>query len=486
MSSRSGALKGSQEPRFALSPAASWSEADDAAFLAASYGLTPDPWQHLVLESWLGRNGSSKWAASRCGLAVPRQNGKNGVAEIRELYGMVALGEKFLHTAHEVKTARKAFLRLKFFFGEKANDPAARFPELNALVESVRSANGQEAIFLRNGASAEFVARTQGSGRGFTVDVLVLDEAQELTEEQLEALQSTISSAPLGNPQTIMVGTPPRSLARGDAFLRMRSLGVEGKNRRLSWHEWSVKGNVDHSDRKCWAEANPSLGGRLHLSVVLDEFDGLSRDGFMRERLGVWPDPDDLASVFPAGAWLKRLDAGAERPDRVAIAVDTAPDGSATGIGYCGRSAGLFAVDVDYTRDHQRVVARVVERYAALHGVGPVVLCGRGAVAYRDDLEAAGLTTLTMSLTDNIAACAQFYASVVGGEESAPDLVHRGSGPLDAAVAGAVQKETPDGWHWNRRGPVDISPLVAVTGARWALARSTVDLSDEELLMSFW
>jgi hypothetical protein len=70
------------------------------------------------------------------------------VIEIRELFGMVELGEKFLHTAHEVKTARKAFKRLKHFFGDKANDPNAKFPELNALVVEIRSTNGQEAILL--------------------------------------------------------------------------------------------------------------------------------------------------------------------------------------------------------------------------------------------------------------------------------------------------------------------------------------------------
>jgi hypothetical protein len=65
---------------------------------------------------------------------VPRQNGKNALIEVRELFGMVGRGEKFLHTAHEVKTARKAFKRLQHFFGTKPDDPGAKFPELNALV----------------------------------------------------------------------------------------------------------------------------------------------------------------------------------------------------------------------------------------------------------------------------------------------------------------------------------------------------------------
>src|SRR5688572_20060897 len=108
MSSSVGVLLGGQSPRVEAGPERADSHADDAAFFASAYGLTPDPWQMRVLAAWLGETTGGRWSAPRAGLAVPRQNGKNALLEVRELYGMVALGEKFLHTAHEVKTARKA------------------------------------------------------------------------------------------------------------------------------------------------------------------------------------------------------------------------------------------------------------------------------------------------------------------------------------------------------------------------------------------
>lgn len=272
MSSRSVGLRGQQFPRIQHVPAFASSDAEDAAFLSSSYGLTPDDWQRLVLDAWCARRRDGKYACGRCGLAVARQNGKNGIIEIRELFGMIELGEKFLHTAHEVKTARKAFARLKYFFGAEVNDSGAKFPELNALVKEVRSTNGQ-AIVLHNGGSVKFVARSHGSGRGFTVDVLVLDEAQDLTDEQLEALLPTISSAPLGNPQTILTGTSPNVTMRGEVFTRTREAGVEGKAERLCWHEWSVDSEVEVNifDRANWAATNPALGGRLQLTVIEDE-----------------------------------------------------------------------------------------------------------------------------------------------------------------------------------------------------------------------
>src|SRR5690606_13871961 len=195
MNSPSAAPAGVQRPRVRVAPRVKRSDADDAEFLAASYGLTPDEWQRLVLEDWLAVRPDGRWASLKCGLAVPRQNGKNALLEIRELYGMVALGEKFLHTAHEVKTARKAFLRIASFF-----ENPRKWPELAELVKEIRRTNGQEAVVLHNGGSVEFVARSKGSGRGFTVDVLVMDEAQELGDDALEALMPTTAASPLGNP----------------------------------------------------------------------------------------------------------------------------------------------------------------------------------------------------------------------------------------------------------------------------------------------
>src|SRR5690606_13726157 len=105
---------------------------------------------------------------------------------------MVILGEKFLHTAHEVKTARKAFKRILTFFDARLGAPA----ELADMVTEIGKTNGQEAIFLNNGGSIEFVSRSKGSGRRFTVDVLVLDVAQHLEDEELEAIRPAVSSAP--------------------------------------------------------------------------------------------------------------------------------------------------------------------------------------------------------------------------------------------------------------------------------------------------
>lgn len=278
----------SQVPRVHVAPRAEASDGSIAGAFSAAYGLTPDEWQRLVLDDWLATR-SGKWTSLTAGLSVARQQGKNALLEIRELYGMVALGEKILHTAHEVKTAQKHFRRLKYFFGETDNDPGAQFPELNALVERVRNVNGQEAVLLKNGGSIELVARSKNSGRGFTVDVLVMDEAQEMSEDSLEALMPTTSAAPSGNPQWIFTGTPPGPNAIGEVFTRVREEALGDKPGRLCWHEWSVEGSVDLDDRDLWRMTNPALdAGRLQIEVIEGERARFSDGGFARERLGRW------------------------------------------------------------------------------------------------------------------------------------------------------------------------------------------------------
>ena len=81
-------------------PAAADSYGEDAADLGVECQLEPDPWQRFALVCCLGVDAEGMWTSPLFGLAVPRQNGKNAVLELRELYGMVVLGERFLHTAH--------------------------------------------------------------------------------------------------------------------------------------------------------------------------------------------------------------------------------------------------------------------------------------------------------------------------------------------------------------------------------------------------
>lgn len=455
-------------PRVSLAPRATRSDGDDAYFLADSYGLTPDDWQEDILEGWLGRRRDGRFAAATCGLAVPRQNGKNALIEIRELFGMVELGEKFLHTAHEVKTARKAFLRIASFFENER-----RYPELAALVRDIRKTNGQEAVILANGGSVEFIARSRGSGRGFTVDVLVCDEAQDLTDEELAALLPTISAAPLRNPQVILTGTPPDperlDAPQGEVFRRVRRDGEARADLRLAWTDFGVPDGPlpDVEDRELWERVNPALGIRLALAEVERERGLMSPEMFARERLGWWGDPNSLGGIF-GSAWdaCRTEDRHLDGSPYMAIAATF--ELSHVCIGGATVSDDLVWVKpLRHGRGTDWVAAEALELQAQ-HG-GDFVIDERGpASALITSLIEAGIRLQVIKTADLLDACGQAFDGIQNRRWR-----HMSHPELESAVHGARWRDVGDRRAFGRKAGYDISPLEAVTLAAWAAAQAT-------------
>ena len=443
-------LSGAQRPRvFHVPDAPDHRDAADAARLSGGYGLELDDWQQYVLDCWLARRRDGKWAASRCGLTVPRQNGKTAMLEVRELFGMTMLGERILHTAHEVKTARKAFTRLLEFF----DNPRA-FPELHALLrEPPRRANGQEGIFLKNGGSIEFVARSKGAARGFTVDVLVADEAQEFGEDKLAALLPTISAAPQGNPQTILTGTPPSPVMDGTVFTRMRQAALEGKDKRLCWLEWSGE-TVE--------EANPALGYRLSMETVEDERASMDPVTFARERRGVW-DEFGAGGALRGWAALATDEIPLSKPKALGIAADAS--GFWYSLGAYGESG--FVGPVDRRRaEHGRAAFVAGVAAAALKHRVPVAVGTRGmAGVLIGDLRKAGVRVVETTFDDLVQASADFADAVDTAAVS-----HGAMPELDAAVNASRWRNVGDRRALDVRG-TDVSMLEAVVLARHIAGR---------------
>lgn len=319
----------------ALEPSYAYTDGGDAAILTAAYGFDLDPWQQTVIDSWLGRDKTDHFTATSAGLSVPRQNGKNALLEVRELYGIVTMHEKILHTAHEVKTARKAFLRLASFFENER-----QHPELAAKVKAIRKTNGQEAIELTDGGAIEFSARSRGAARGFTVDTVVFDEAQELSDEQLDALLPTLAAAPSGNRQFIYTGTPPSPSCVAQVFRRQREIAYAGADDKMCWHEWSIDelpkdASVDNLVDLAF-DTNPAMGYRISAEFVRKEAMTMSLDGYCRERLGWWSSTGGSSAIQEA-LWTASAAPKEECPTegKKAFGVKFSPDGTVVALSVC-------------------------------------------------------------------------------------------------------------------------------------------------------
>lgn len=472
-------LLGSQSPRIRVASDYSYTYGDDAAELADAYGLSPYPWQKLVLDDWLAYGDDDKYAHGTCSISVPRQNGKNGVLEVRELYGTAVEGEKILHTAHEVKTARKAFKRLVSFFDNEAD-----YPELHALVDEIRRTNGQEAIVLKNGGSVEFSARSKGAARGFTVDVVVCDEAQELTDEQLNALLPTKSSAPLGNSQLILLGTPPDPNCHGTVFARTRKKAISGQARNASHLEWSVKEIGDVYDESRWEETNPSLGYLMERSAIEDELATMSEDGFARERLGWWAD-GVAGGCFDSDEWAKlaatftEAEIEAQREWRLAYGVKFSIDGATAAIAVAiwdkGQTPHVEVLEHRVAASGiQWAVDFIADRWK---GACTIAIDGKARASdFYDALCERGVFKRAMRQvnSDNVVTASSMMLNAY--EDG--NITHNAQPALDDAIGAARKRKIGTGGGFGFESAidgVDVTPLEAASLALWGVRTSKRD-----------
>ena len=328
-------MRGSQEPRIKVEPQRTSTDGTDAAVLMAEYGYQLDEWQELVLDCWLGRDEAGKYNVTSAGLSLPRQNGKNVCLEAREFFGLVVNGEKILHTAHQVRTSKKSFRRLAAMFTD------TRHPEVTDLVKAIRYTNGEESIELLNGGTIEFSARSRQAARGFDgISLVVYDEAQELTDDQVEAIMATLSASATGTRQLIYTGTPPYPGCPGDVFRRRRTACIDEPGKHDSWHEWSVAADgvseINVADKDLWFMTNPALGIRLDEEFTAEEMRSMSKDGFARERLGWWTPivKHELDYAIDRDAWEACKSTEPKPEGKTAYGVKFSADGASVAL--CG------------------------------------------------------------------------------------------------------------------------------------------------------
>jgi hypothetical protein len=420
-----------------------------------------DDWQHQVSLATLRLTEAGKWASPLGVVSVPRQNGKNGWIEARELAGLLIFGEQLIiHSAHEVKTALEAFRRVRSYFDN--------YDDLRKRVKAIHTGAGREQIELLTGQRLRFMARSKSSGRGFSPDALILDEAQELPEATFAAILPATSARP--NPQIVLLGTPPGPTNDGEVFKRLR-LAALGGDPRTALAEWSADPELDPDDWLAVAQANPALGIRIDYDVPERERASLSEDDYRRERLGVW-DTDEKVGVIPADVWATLASDQPTSARDVSIAIDAAPDRSTASVALAGwrdvddrpqveviRQAGGVAWVADYVAG---VVSRQRVRAVVVDSVGP-------AASLIEPLRARGVLVTTTSASQVAQACGAFYDAAM-----ADGLRHIDQPQLTTALAAARKRNLGDAWAWHRKDTTDISPLVASTLALWGLTSTTI------------
>lgn len=514
-----GSLLGAARPRVEVRPAlVEYSLGPEAVELAARAGLPLEPWQRDGLELMLSVRPDGRWACFEYVEVCARQNGKSALFMARALAGLFLLGERLvMWSAHEYKTAMESFLQVKTLI-EALGDPVLGKtgkpdPALLQIGRTSRvkinSTNGEEAFVrleLDRGrwlprARLKFVARSKGSGRGFTADAHLIDEAFAYTDSQRSALAPTLLAVP--NAQVCYASSPPLDSESGEVLFALRERAQRGSDE-FGYRDWGLAGSLDDlmrmdarsrtellDDRSRWAATNPAAGrGRVTEESIARLRRAMSDEGFGREVLGMWPlPPTEGGRVIRAKAWDALVDEASSIVSQPVFAVDANPEQTHYALAAAGRNAdgrthlelvpwrrGMAAGE-PWPRGSDWVVARCVELDAEHEPGGFLVDPGGPAGHLVKDLSAAGLVVHEVTGRAWAQACAALHEDVHADE---PALAHLGDPVLGEAVAAGRKRDVGDGaWAWGRKNSeVNIAPLCAVTLARHGVALYVSDLVD--------
>lgn len=248
-----------------------------AVALYQKTGRKAQEWQKNLLQAILAVNSDKLWTHTKFGYSVPRRNGKNEVIAMRELYGLVE-GETILHTAHRTTTSHSAWERLCTLLDAAGLVAGEDY-------KAVKQFGLERVEMLQGSGRISFRTRSAKGGLGEGFDLLVIDEAQEYTDDQESALKYVVTDSK--NPQTLFCGTPPTPISAGTVFTNLRNKTLEGGTQNTGWAEWSVDQQSDIRDVDLWYLTNPSLGTVFTERSVADEV-GSDEIDFNIQRLGLW------------------------------------------------------------------------------------------------------------------------------------------------------------------------------------------------------
>jgi hypothetical protein len=466
--------RGRQEPTFEVPCAFATTAGGDAERYFADAGLALIPAQRHELDAMLARRGDGSFAATTIGIVRPRQNGKSYAARLYAVWMAAIVGVDVLYSAHRGDTVTKFFRWLTAVFTSPE-----RYPSFSGLLDHVYRQPGREGIYFSNGSCIEFQTRTNGSARGDSYSVIVIDEAQYLTDGQQNSILPS-ASATGTDPQIVEIGTPPDAVTPGTVFQRDHDAAHDGTSRDLWWMEWGIDRLPTESDdlMELAYEVNPMLGYRMGERALRNEMERMTREGFAVERLGYWlPHGDRVESVIPRELWERSGVETSPQGGSVSYGVKFAMDGSHVALAACATQAdGDRHVELVRVENMGQGVAWLAEWLAqrSKSATCAAIDGGSHAPVLVAALQRAGVPrgfAVTPRAADVAAAASGLLDGLASG--SVTHLASDGQSALDASAKAPKRPIGRDGsWGFGSTDAIDSTPVEAASLAAWAGQRT--------------
>lgn len=465
-------MRGAQRPRLSQQPARAVASAgDDCIAFAESIGWDEDEghgfyelddWQRWCIRGILSEDRLANLCALVCLLLVPRQNGKNVVLEVIELYALFVLNLKYiLHSAHLTETSADHMARLWEAI-QSDDDLASRAKQTTA--------HGFEKIERTDArCRIRFRTRSKKVGRGGSPEMAVFDEALYLTDLHMSALLPSLSAQTMRADPPILIYASSAPVGESEVLHRVRRSILAGEMPEAFMAEWSIEAPPAGDGRyvalleavtaENVLETNPGANVRISVDWTLEtERPQMGLEEWCIERLGMVFEADGAEGVLPAVKMAVAADDGSDAAEgRASLAVG--PAGRWSAFGFSGkRSDGLLHVEV--TRHEMGTAWVIAHAKAVTARRGPLLIDPHGSSGGMvAKLRAAGVPLQEVSTADLTKGCAAFQDDVLNEQVKYP----RSNTELSAAAAGADVRTIGQGWAFaSKASTVDITPLEAV------------------------
>ena len=420
--------------------------------VANNLGFELFEWQKQVSDTALELDKDGNYHYRTVGATVGRQNGKTTLLVFRIALELLKPNTMTIFTSQDRNAARHKF--------DEHCELLLSTPFRKRIKKQIR-ANGQEALIMNNGAQYRIVTPNATGARGLTVDLAVIDEALAHDLRLVSAIQPTMAtkkSAQLWI--TSNAGGPYSTMLQ-----HYRKLG-QAESPALSWHEWApYEDNFDIHDEEVWEQAIPTLGEThgVTIGAVREAVQTTDPTIFAQEWLNVWPSLV-TQNVIDSDKWAKLARQDIQIGSFMIFAVDISPNRDKASIGAAGLSGAFTAVEVIESENRIGWVKdRIIQLYEKWK-MPFVIDSGAAASSLIGELEEAGVEVIAVNMRQYGQACGSFYDAVEEGT-----VAHLGDVRLQTAVDNATRRKLGEQWAWSRKSDADITPLVSVTLARFAL-----------------
>lgn len=443
------------------------------------------PWQNLLSDVSMeliprrevGPNQSPlRLNAQYVGALVGRQSGKTAWSVARVVAQCLLpmrrdiaerVGLSYLGSQHVAYTAQSRTVAVEKW---SEHIDIIEASDYSRHIKKVIHSTGRECAFFTNGSYYKPVTPNRTGARGSTLDLAIVDEALAHPLWLLGALRPTMAQRDgaelcLGAQFVVISNAGDED---SELLNRIQELGIESLSNpeaRRVWLEWSMHPDADPLSEQTWLDTMPTSGlpNGITLEFLRTEAETMRLEQFMREYL-CHKVAKSREQLIPNDRWMEQYRIDITVPADLVLALDVAPDRQRASLVAAGSVGAYLPLEViDGREGLDWVLERCVE-VSERHGAPIVIDSGGPAASLIPYLENQKVTIIPIAAREVANAAAMFYDAVL-----AKRIAHLNDYRLNDAVTGASKRAVGERWAFDRRGNVDISPLVAASFAVWAL-----------------